>query len=46
MDIMKSYTAASGQFKELDANLREFVRKNADKAHNELNEELDRRKKS
>jgi hypothetical protein len=46
MDIMKSYTAASGQFKELDANLREFVRKNADKAHDELNLELDRRKKS
>ena len=44
MDIMKSYAAASGQFKELDANLREFVRKNADKAHDELNQELERRK--
>ena len=46
MDIMKSYAAASGQFKELDANLREFVRKNADKAHDELNQELDRKKRS
>ena len=44
MDIMKSYAAASGQFKELDANLREVVRKNADKAHDELNQELERRK--
>ena len=44
MDIMKSYAADSGQFKELDGNLREFVRKNADKAHDELNQELERRK--
>ncbi|MBX3324733.1 MAG: LPP20 family lipoprotein [Nitrospira sp.] len=44
MDIMKSYTAASGQFQQLDANLREWVRKNADKAHEQLNEELQKRK--
>jgi len=43
---MRSYKAASGQFQELDANMREFVRKNAEKAHDELNLELDRRKKS
>ena len=44
MDAMKSYKAMNAQFKELDANLREFVRKNADKAHDELNGELEKRK--
>lgn len=45
-DIMKNYAAASGQFKQLDANLREWVQKNADKAHGELNEELEKRKQN
>jgi len=45
LDVMKSYNSATGQFKELDANMREFVRKNANKAHDELNEELSNRKK-
>lgn len=45
-DIMKNYAAASGQFKQLDANLREWVQKNADKAHDELNQELEKRKQN
>lgn len=45
-DIMKNYAAASGQFKQLDANLREWVQKNADKSHDELNEELRKRKQN
>lgn len=44
MDIMKTYAAASGQFQQLDANLRDWVRKNADKAHDQLNEELQKKK--
>ncbi len=40
LDTMKSYGSATGQFKELDAQMREFVRKNAAKAHEELNKEL------
>ncbi|BFU89792.1 MAG: hypothetical protein NTAFB01_09790 [Nitrospira sp.] len=45
-EIMKNYATASGQFKQLDANLREWVQKNADKAHDELNEELRQRKQN
>jgi LPP20 lipoprotein len=45
-DIMKNYAAASSQFKQLDANLREWVQKNADKAHDELNQELEKRKQN
>lgn len=45
-DIMKHYAAASGQFKQLDTNLREWVQKNADKAHDELNQELQQRKQN
>lgn len=43
---LKNYAAASGQFKQLDANLREWVQKNADKSHDELNEELKKRKQN
>lgn len=46
MDIMKTYASASGQFQQLDANLRDWVRKNADKAHDQLNEELQKKKQS
>lgn len=46
MEIMKTYAAASGQFQQLDANLRDWVRKNADKAHDQLNEELQKKKQS
>ncbi len=45
-NVMKNYAAASGQFKQLDANLREYVQKNADKAHDELNKELEKRKQN
>ncbi len=38
LDTMKSYGSATGQFKELDAQMRDFVRKNADKAHDQLNQ--------
>lgn len=44
MDIMKTYAAASGQFQQLDANLRDWVRKNADRSHDQLNEELQKKK--
>ncbi len=40
LDVMKNYGSATGQFKELDAQMREFVRKNAAKAHEALNQEL------
>lgn len=46
LEIMKSYNSASSQFKELDANLREYVRKNAEKAHDDLNRELDKKKQT
>lgn len=46
MEIMKTYAAASGQFQQLDANLRDWVRKNADKAHDQLNDELQKKKQS
>jgi LPP20 lipoprotein len=44
MEAMESYAAADGKFKELDAKMRDWVRKNADKAHSELNEELQKKK--
>lgn len=37
---MEGMATASGQYKELDEKMREFVRKNADKAYDELNQEL------
>lgn len=46
LEAMKRYGAATGQFKELDAKMREFVRKNARKTHEELNKELEKQKKS
>lgn len=44
LDVMKSYQSAVGQSKELDAKVREFVRQNAEKAHDELNQELLKKK--
>jgi len=40
LDVMKSYQSAVGNAKELDAKVREYVRQNAAKAHDELNQEL------
>ena len=40
LEAMQKYGSATGQFKDLDATMREFVRKNARKAHEELNKEL------
>lgn len=40
LDAMQQYQSATGKFKELDAEIREYVRKNAAKAHEELNNEL------
>jgi hypothetical protein len=39
-DVMKNYASAETQYKELDAKVREFVKKNAAKAHDELTQEL------
>jgi hypothetical protein len=44
MEIMKSYKSASAGFAQLDAGLREWVRNNANKAHDQLNEELQKKK--
>jgi len=44
LEIMKSYKSAASGFAQLDANLRDWVRNNADKAHDQLNEELQKRK--
>lgn len=40
LEAMQKYGATTEQFKELDATMREFIRKNARKAHEELNKEL------
>lgn len=40
LDVMKSYNAAAGQLKGLDEKIQEFVRQNAERAHDELNQEL------
>lgn len=40
LDVMKSYASAGEQYKDLDAKVREYVKKNAAKAHDELNQEL------
>jgi len=40
LEVMQSYRAATSQFKELDSEVREFVRKNAERAHDQLNQEL------
>lgn len=42
--VMEGMASASSQYKELDEKMREFVRKNADKAHDELNQELQKQK--
>ena len=44
IEAMDSYAAADSKFKELDAKMRDFVRKNADNAHKELNKELQTKK--
>ena len=44
MEIMKSYKSASAGFAQLDAGLREWVRNNAEKAHDQLNDELQKKK--
>jgi LPP20 lipoprotein len=46
MKVMEGMTSASSQYKELDEKMREFVRKNSDKAHDELNQELQKQKQS
>ncbi|MCX5722774.1 MAG: LPP20 family lipoprotein [Nitrospirae bacterium] len=46
LDVMKSYQSAVGNGKELDAKVREYVRKNAEKAHDELNAELGKKGQS
>ena len=40
LEAMQKYGSATDQFKELDDTMREFIRKNAGKAHEELNKEL------
>ena len=40
LEAMQKYGATTERFKELDATMREFIRKNARKAHEELNKEL------
>ncbi|MCY3956498.1 MAG: LPP20 family lipoprotein [Nitrospira sp.] len=40
LEAMQKYGATVNEFKELDATMREFIRKNARKAHEELNKEL------
>lgn len=42
LEAMEKYGAATNEFKELDASMREFIRENARKAHEELNKELER----
>jgi len=44
VEAMDSYGKAEGQYKELDAKMREWVRNNAAKAHEEMNKELQGRK--
>jgi LPP20 lipoprotein len=44
LEIMKSYKSATAGFAQLDANLRDWVRNNANKAHDQLDEELQKRK--
>ena len=42
--VMDGMATADGAYKELDAKMRDFVRRNADKAHDELNQELQKQK--
>ena len=44
VEIMSSYKTASQKFQELDAQLREQIKENAAKAHDELNQELQSKK--
>jgi len=44
MDVMKTYQEAISGSKELNAKVREYVRQNATKAHDELNQELQKTK--
>ena len=41
--MMEKVASSNGQFKQLDAKLRDWVRKNADKGHEQLNEELQKK---
>ncbi len=43
LETVKKYGSATDEFKELDATMREFIRKNARKAHEELNKELEKK---
>ncbi len=43
MESMEAYGAAEGKYKELDAKMRDFIRKNADKAHQELDQNLQKK---
>jgi len=45
-DMMDKVASSNGQFKQLDAKLRDWVRKNAEKANDQLNEELQKRNQS
>jgi len=44
LDVMQHYQSAVGKSKELDSKVREYVRQNAAKAHDELNQELQKGK--
>jgi hypothetical protein len=44
LEVMKNYKAASDGFSQLNASVRDHVIKNAEKAHDQLNEELQKRK--
>lgn len=44
MEVMKNYRSATAGFEQLEASLKEHIRKNAEKAHDELNQELEKRK--
>ena len=44
LDVMNSYQSAVGNAKGLDAKMREYVRENASKAHDNLNQELQKDK--
>lgn len=44
VEVMSSYKSASEKFQQLDAQLREQIKQNAEKAHDELNQELHNKK--
>lgn len=45
-EMMDKVAASNGQFKQMDAKMREWVRKNAEKANDQLNEELQKKNQS